>query len=584
MKKRIVCLVLTLVLALGLCAGASAASARSVTDGALSVSGLDGGQYAFAAGYDEAGRFLGARVLTADAPSARAIPGAAEVKVFRTDGQLAPLGEAVSLPGAYQTVRKADGQVALCYEGSGGVRVTTPVTEKVTGKASAFNTKGTLYISGQPYSATALTVEGCDYTVSQAGFQNWSRQPGLPFNDTLDFYLDPWGNICWIELVAEFEYPVVTSLLLSAGVAGTSDGGATVQAELLQPSGAVLTAEVALLDGQSVTDPNAAAEALSAHAPGGFYACQLQRDGTYSLTLTENASDSGWGEALTVPPNTVTAPAADFTGGAVSCVADSETVFVVSRGQPGAETLTRYVGYGDLPAVTVWQGTAVTAEGDGAAVPTARFVYLRTLDEEPARPVVLPEGCVFIRDNSWLIDPELYEDDVYLTYIVDADGTVASMRISAELKDTISRDSMKIGQFAENTYVGKFFSITEQDADGAVSALEPVEAAEVSALGNGVITTAAGTWSYGADTQCVYVDLGWIDDPSMNNAEGVREDIDLYRMDSSGPIGNPDNFFDPGNVSADPDNGAPYRSVKAAVLAPADSTAADYIYIVRELW
>lgn len=578
MKKRMATVLLVLALALGLCAGAVAAPAWSVAEGAVSVGGLEGGQYAFVAGYDDAGRFLGAKVLSADG-DAQPIPGAAEVKLFWTDGQYAPLAEAVSLPSAYQTVRKVDGQVVLCYEGPGGVTVTTPVTEKITGSVASWNTQGTLRISGQPYPATELTVEGCDYAVSHESFQRWDIQPGVYLGDTLDFYLDPWGNICWIDLVAEYVYPVETRLLLSVGVTGTSDGGTAVQAELMQPSGAVFTTEVTILDGQSITDPNAAVEALSAHAPGGFYACQWQRGSGFAMTATENTPGSGWGATITVPPDTVTAPAADFTGGAVNCLANEQTIFVVSRGLPGEEKITRCVGYGELPAVTVLQGTVVTAEGDDAA-PVARFVYLRTLDVEPPPPVELPKGCFFIVDNRMSIDPELYEEDVYQVHIIGADSMRTDMRVSGGLGLGISYDSMEVGRFADNYYVGKFCAITGMDQGDVVTGLKPMEAAEVLTLENGVIETAAGSWNYDTTTRCVYANLGWKD----MDGDGVRGDGDQITLTGSSFFDPDNSFIGLDNVSPDPASGAIFRSIKAAVIAPEGSNVADYVYLIRELW
>ncbi len=579
MKKRIVSLVLALVLALGLCVAASAAEAGIAADGAVSVHGLGDGQYAFVAGYDETGRFLDARVLTADG-DAQPIPGAAEVKLIRTDGQFAPLGEAVSLSQDFQ-VRKANGQVELCYEGPGGVSVTQPVTRKVTGKVTSYGLKGNLTIHSTLYTATSLPVDGCDYTVTREGFQEWPRlQPGEPFGDTLDFYLDPWGNICWIDLVAEYVYPVYTWLILSAGVTGTPDGGAVVRAELLCSNGTVNTLDVSSLDGEPITDPDAAVVQLSARAPGGFYACQQQRDGTYSLTATENTPGSGWGQALTIPPDTVTAPDADFTQDAINCLANDETVFVLSRGLPGEEEVTRYVGYRDLPAVTVLEGAVVTAEGDLTVTPVARFVYLRTPDVVPPPPVEAPDGCIFLAGNSYQSDPELFYDGVCLVPIVDTDSTLTSMRVSGGLGLGISYDSMEAGRFADNFYVGKFCVVTKIDENRVVSGLAPVDTDDVKALGNGVITTAAGSWGYDDATYCIYVDLYWED----MNGNGVRDDADQVTLADSGTF-SPNSFFDPGEVSAAPADGTPYRSVRAVVISFAeDRNQASYIYIVRELW
>ncbi len=565
MKRQLINVFLTLALALGLCAGASAAEAA---DGAISVSGLTGGQYTFVAGYDETGRFLGTRVLTADG-DARPIPGAVEMKLFRTDGTFAPQSEAVILNADCQTVRKIDGRVTLCYEGPDGVAVTQPVTRKITGRVLSWGWGCGLRINDQFYPATALTVEGCDYDISKDGFADWASQPGLPLWDDLDFYVDPWGNICWIDLVAEHVYPARTQLILSAGVAGTPDGGTAVRAELLRASGTVETVDVSSLDGQPITDPDAAAAQLSAHAPGGFYACRRQRDGTYSLTATQNAPGSGWGRTLTIPPDTVTAPEADFTQDAINCLANNKTRFVVSRGLPGEEKLTDYVGYRDLPAVTVLEGAVVTAEGDPTVTPVARFVYLRTLDEVPVEP---PAGYVFIAENRALIRPGV--ETTYAVPIVDAEGTASTLPVNKMLKDAIITDSMYAGQFPGNAYVGKFCAVTRMDRNGVVTGLAPADASELSILGDGVITTAAsaGVWSdYDNVTRCVYVDL-------YQDADG------LVSLTDSGAFDPDSGFIDLCDVSSDPASGATYRSAKAALIFPEGSNVADYIYVVRELW
>ncbi len=539
MKRQILSVLLVLALALGLCAGAAAAEAGSAAGGAVSVRGLTGGQRAFVAGYDARGRFLGARVLTADG-DARPIPGAEKMKVFRTDDTFAPQGETVSLPDAYQTVRKIDGHVVLCYEGPDGVSVTQTVTRKVTGTVFSHNiTSGEVYITNRNYSATTLAVEGCDYDVSRDGFGRWPNQPGLPDRDTLNFYLDPWGNICWIEMVEEYQYPVDVCLLLSAGV---TDGGA-VQVELLHSNGSVSTPEVTILDGRSITEADAAAAQLSAHAPDGYYSCQRQRDGGFAMTTM----DSGWGATLIIPPAVVTAPAADFTGGAVNCVADGQTLFVLSRGLPGEEEIVRCEGYQNLPVVPLVHGVIVTAEGDSAATPVARLVYLRTLE------VALPGGCVFPFGSG---HPDPDRENVYRVSVMGADGAPASILVTEALA-------------AENTYVHKFCAITKMNKKaGVVSALEVVDMAEVSALGAGVITTSAGSWTYNGATQGACVDYG-----RQGTLAGYGR---IY----------PESFpFDPGDVSADPMSGATYRRVKAAVIPSAeDPTHADYIYVIREMW
>ncbi len=382
MKKRLVSFLLLLVLALGLCAGVSAAPVWTVADGALSVGGLVGGQYAFAAWYDKAGQYLSTQVLTADG-ALHPDPAAASVKLICTDDRLAPLDVAFTLPrGNDYRVRKTGDQVELYCQGPNGVAVSWPMTRKVSGRLVYYSDReGKLCVGGEYYSPTQLPVDGCAYTVTPAGFQNWSDQPGAPGMDSLDFYLDPWGNICWIDLVREYHYPTDTCLLLCAEC--TADG--IVRAELMDFLGTVFQVNVSRLSSETITDPAAAVDKLRANAPGGFYACSQERDGTYSMSFMESSLSNGWQRAVPIPAGTVLAPAEDFTGGAVDCIANDATLFMVVSGPSGSETVTRYTGWQNLPAgLTAAEGSNVYTvyyeNSPGYPAPKARLVYLRAAE------------------------------------------------------------------------------------------------------------------------------------------------------------------------------------------------------------
>ncbi len=379
MKKRLVSFLLLLVLALGLCAGVSAAPVWTVADGALSVGGLVGGQYAFAAWYDKAGQYLGAQVLTADG-ALHPDPAAASVKLICTDDRLAPLDVAFTLPrGNDYRVRKTGDQVELYCQGPNGVAVSRPITRKVSGRLVYYSDKHQgLCVGDKYYSATELPVDGCAYTVTPAGFQDWSSQPGAPGMDGLDFYLDPWGNICWIELVKEYHYHADTCLLLSAELVDDS----IVRAELMDFLGSVFQVNVSRLSSETITDPAAAVESLRSNAPGGFYVCDQERDGTYSMSFMEGSLSNGWQRPVSIPVGTITAPAEDFTGGVVDCIASDVTLFMVISGPSGAETVTRYIGFQNLPAgLTAAEGSRVYTvyyeNSPGYPAPKARLVYLR---------------------------------------------------------------------------------------------------------------------------------------------------------------------------------------------------------------
>ncbi len=381
MKKRLVSFLLVLVLALGLCPGASAAPVWTVAeDGALSVGGLIGGQYGFAVWYDKAGQYLGVQVLTADGVL-HPDRAAASVKLICTGLKLAPLDVAFTLPRDHDyRVRKTDsGQVELYCQGPGGVAVSRPATRKISGRLVYYSDKeGKLCVGDEYYSATSLGVDGCAYTVTPAGFQDWSNQPGAPGMDGLDFYLDPWGNICWIELIKEYHYPTDTCLLLSAEL--TADG--IVRAELMDFLGTVFQVNVSRLSSETITNPDAAVDSLRANAPGGFYACSQERDGTYSMSFMEAVLSNGWQRPVSIPAGTVLTPAEDFTGGAVDCIAGDATLFMVVSGPSGAETVTRYTGWQNLPAgITAAEGSGVYTvyyeNSPGYPAPKARLVYLR---------------------------------------------------------------------------------------------------------------------------------------------------------------------------------------------------------------
>ncbi len=483
------------------------------------------------------------------------------------------------------TVCQEDGQVSFCYTAPDGALVIDPVTEKITGKVTAFSTKGELTINGTHYKATELTVEGCGVDVSENGFRNWGLLGEGAFLNTYDFYLDKSGSICWVE---QFDSMDANDVCLVLDARASGDG--RLQASILFADSSTKTVDVVRLDRQDITDADAAGQQLRAKGKSTFYTWKLTPSG-YEL-LEMGAGHESWDTPVSVGDGT-SVVAQIFKESAFAkdpsnpsyplqdmLYSDSKTVFIVGKELPSGEmNYTTYKGFKTVPEMNATIVTAVAPRAEHGPNGAARCVYLQSNQ-------CLPEGLVYISDNTWLIDPELYEDGVYLTHIVDTDGTETQMRLPNRLKDAVvGNASMEIGRFDRNAYVGKFCAVTGIDENHVVTGLEPVDANHVSALGNGVITTSAGTWTYDEYTVCVYVDLGWIDDPNdAANRLGVREDRDLYRVNASGAF-DPDNFFVPGDVSADPADKTPFRSVKAVVVsAPGTPGLADYIYVVRELW
>ncbi len=146
--------------------------------------------------------------------------------------------------------------------------------------------------------------------------------------------------------------------------------------------GSVFQVNVSRLSSETITDPAAAVESLRSNAPGGFYVCDQERDGTYSMSFMEGSLSNGWQRPVSIPAGTVLTPAEDFTGGAVDCIASDVTLFMVISGPSGAETVTRYIGFQNLPAgITAAEGSRVYTvyyeNSPGYPAPKARLVYLR---------------------------------------------------------------------------------------------------------------------------------------------------------------------------------------------------------------
>lgn len=560
MKKKLTFLLTTLVLALALCMGAAAAQE-------LQVGGLAQGQTGYLAGYNDDGRMVGVRVLTADGDVAASIPNAAGYKLFRLDERHAPQGEALAFSQSDGTVRKIDGQVCVCYGDPEGLAVRAPVTEKVTGKVSLFFVNGDLLINGARYSSTTLTVEGCDFWDGSAFIGSTSL-----LSATCDFYLDPDGDICWIEQLTEGNH----QLCLPCSAVLQENG---LQALVQTSASSSDVLNVTRLDGKPIGDGAgciSSADALAqlkADCEKTFYTFGRWIGGGYHLVRTGKGSpvDTGYAqnENYVIPEGSPIQADADFTFGTIGCLADENTRFWVAVGPQGEKTYQFYRGFQELPNGQA-RGCAL-AESNGVAY----LVYL----DMPYFAVEPPEGCIFITNKGWQPDPELYRDDVYQVNIVDANGAQATLRIPESVKQEISLDSMTLDALPHNTYAGKFCRIAVMDQNDMAWGLEPVETHEVQALDNGAIVTAAGSWRYDNATQFVYVDLGWednMDDPS--NQIGVCEPAkDLWVLWDSGSLEPTD--FRPAEIG----EGQIYSSVRAAVIPSADDeTLAQYVYVIRE--
>lgn len=569
MKKKLTFLLLTtLVMALCLCATAAANSIWD--DGPIIapeykppvwVRGLADGQTGYLAGYDDQGKMVGLRVFHGDGAS-DVIDGAARYKLLRLGDGLAPQGEALAFSPDESTVRKVDGRVCFCYGDPEGLMVAMPWRSRVIGQVTSYTTSGALRINGKEYQATTLAVEGCDMPISAASFQNWIEYGG--FSATYAFYLDPQGAVCWIDQRTESDH--TACLPLQAQV---QDGNLllTVQDSAVS----VRDLNVVRLDGKPIGDgagcisPADTLAQLEADYEKAFYTFGRWLGGGYHLVRAGKDSpvDTGFAksERYVIPEGTTLQPAADFTSGAIPCLADENTMFWIAVGAPGRKTYSFHQSFQQLPASPA-KGCVLT--GDNGA---AYLVYL-DIPYVAAQP---PEGCVFIASNSLSFDPELIDENVYRAEVMDADGSMTSLPVAADISQAIGQDSMEQDVFSDNTYVGRYCRVTAMDEYGTAWGLEPVETCEVQALGNGEIVTTAGTWECDSATYFVYVDLIWRTD---------SDDTMLASIADSGSF-SPNGFFNPNEVGPELDK--MYSSVRAAVLPdPNDETLAQYVYVIQE--
>ncbi len=279
--------------------------------------------------------------------------------------------------------------------------------------------------------------------------------------------------------------------------------------------------------------------------------------------------------------------------------ADLDTTFVVGKvnANTGAVAYYTYKGFRNVPEMDATRITAIcanTSANVNDVNTVAQYVYLETgvFKAEP------PEGYFFIPDNASTADPELIDDGVFLIHVVDPEGTATTMRVTSDLQDAISHESMILEQDYNRTYVGNFWAVGEIDEYGVVSSLtngdvvnpanRPVALQKIVSMGNDVIAISNGNaidyYAYDNYTKFIYVDMGWTDGQQSNNRIGVREeDMDEINFVEAGTFA-PQGFFNINDVSDDPSAGVTYQSVKAAVICPANSDTADYVYVVRNLW
>ncbi len=530
--------------------------------------------------------------------------------------------------------------------GSNTYSYTIEKADKITGKVSSFSTgNGELTINGTKYRASEQPSAGSigDVTFNATGngngesvFKSWTSSYNLV--DEYDFYLDKNNSIvAGIQLTESVDSSKVC-MVLETEVADSGLGvTGNLRANLLFVDGSteiVAISKVAVNDGSKVIMKNvvdkvtnedrqistsAAQQALAgrkdAEVMQKFFSWRSTASG-YELTELNATNDvRNWENPYTLgngsakiatimqegsfaktPGATVGGTNSNLAGWKVT--ADSNTTFVVGKRNNNDDTVAYsvYKSFRNVPTMDATMMTAICANTSNDAAKdentVAKFVYLET----GAFKDDVPDGYVFIYSNDLRIDPELADDDVYLVPVIDVDGKQTEMRVTGSLAAEISSDPTVLN--GSRTYLGNFFAIGEIDENGVVSSLtdgaeNPNEGSAVSlvkliAMGGDVVTLEDASYDYDDATKFVFVDMGWTDGKQANNDLNKREpDKDDIDFKGAGDF-SPNGFYNENDVTAEGAetnaNGETYISVDAVVICPANSTTADYVYVLRTMW
>ncbi len=540
-----------------------------------------------------------------------------------------------------------DGDVVLVYTTTleGGTRsYTIEKADKITGKVTTFSSgNGELTINGSKYRASQQTSAGSigdvTFTTGSAGagtgadvFGNWTNYYNLA--DEYDFYLDKSGAIAAAVQLTESIDSSKICMVLETEVADSGLGvTGNLRANLLFVDGSteiVNVAKVNVRDSGKNVMKNVVDKVTNADRQINTYAAQellagrkdaaamtkffswrststgyelTELNASYDARNWENPASLGNGSAkvATIMQEGYFAKTVGSTvGGSDSNLkdwkisADGNTTFVVGKRNANDDTVAYsvYKSFRNVPTMDATMITAICANTSNNSADentVAKFVYLET----GAFKDDVPDGYIFIYSNDISADPELVDDDVYLVPIIDVDGSQTTMRVDGTLADAIRRDSTTLN--ASRTYLGKYFAIGEIDENGVVTSLtdgaenpndgEAVVMDDLVAIGNDVITSSADSFDYDSATKFVYVDMGWADGDQANNRINVRdEDMDKLDFKDAGEF-SPNGFFNENDVDAtSSETGATYQTVEVAVICPANSNTADYVYVLRTEW
>lgn len=540
-----------------------------------------------------------------------------------------------------------DGDVVLYYRtdlGQNTYAYTIEKAEKVTGNVTSFNSSGVLTIGGKAYrgseqpgsgaigdvSFTAYDPSGTHSNDAQGIFGAWTSSYNL--TDEYDFYLDKNGAIVAAIQVTESMDSSKVCMVLETEVADSGLGvTGNLRANLLFVDGSteiVAVSKVGVNDGSKVVTKNvvdkvtnadrqistsdaqkAIAGAKDAAVMTKFFNYRATSAG-YELNELNAANyprnwetpvskgDGSKKEVTILQEGSFVKPLGTTVAGTKSpsdwtVTANSSTTFVVGKRNANDDTVTYsvYKGFRNVPIMDATMVTAICANTSNVTTDVntvAKYVYLET----GAFKDDVPDGYVFIYSNEVAIDPELAEDEVYLVKIVDVDGQLTTMRVTGALADQIAADPTTLN--GTRKYVGNFFAIGEIDEHAVVSSLtdgeeqphdKPVVLDSLVDIGGDVIVVGTESYDYDGSTVFVYVDMGWTDGTQANNDLNTREpgldDIDFKDAGNFSPNG----FFNENDVNATSNaNGETYIYVDAVVVCPANSTTADYVYVLRTLW
>lgn len=520
-----------------------------------------------------------------------------------------------------------EGDVVLYYVtalGDGDRSYTIEKAEMITGRVSAYTSSGRLMIYGDLYRISEQEINYVDALISDEIFRNWHHYYNLGYE--FNFFLDKNGDIAVAQQLTVPQHFEMVCLVAGTQAVNPGTGDSYLAARLVFEDGsterdsvskvalgggelksvvAVLSADPAIAASQITIEDAQAALTGGVQDPDAmqkFFHCR-STDFGYELTELCSAVNGGqdWEDVVTADGKIPVTKAPDFASG-FGVYANAQTVFIVGKygTDMGNVVYQTYVGFNNVPEMDATRIVAIAANSDPARPemvnPVAKYVYLET---GPFK-IDPPDGYILINSNEWMIDPDLYEEDVYCVKIVDTDGTACWMRVPRDLKDIISTQSNRLNTDSEVLF--HFWAVKEIGESGVVTALgdqngDPAELSNVAAMGGNAITLANGkTYGYDGATHFIYVDLGWTDDTdNAANMAGVREPSqDNWILNGSGTF-DPENFFHAAEVDAtgannddieqQNPNGAALISVQASVIAdPGNYDRADYIYVLRKFW